>query len=89
MGHPGVNLRTPPILGVEHPNVLSYIDILRNRAEVGQRVAIIGAGGIGFDIDEYLLHDEALKAACTLHFFAFRSRRGEYWTIYSQICIIG
>jgi len=55
----GVNPRTPPIPGVEHPNVLSYIDVLRNKAKVGKRVAIIGAGGIGFDIAEYLLeHDD-------------------------------
>jgi len=54
----GVNPRTPPIPGVEHPNVLSYIDVLRNRVKVGKRVAIIGAGGIGFDIAEYLLHHD-------------------------------
>lgn len=54
----GVNPRTPPIPGIEHPNVLSYIDVLRNKAKVGKRVAIIGAGGIGFDIAEYLLHHD-------------------------------
>lgn len=52
----GVNPRTPSIPGVEHPNVLSYIDVLRNNAKVGEKVAIIGAGGIGFDVAEYLLH---------------------------------
>jgi len=54
----GVNPRTPSIPGIEHPNVLSYIDVLRNNAKVGNRVAIIGAGGIGFDVAEYLLHHD-------------------------------
>ena len=53
----GVTPRDPKIEGQEHPKVLSYIDVLRNRAPVGQRVAIIGAGGIGFDVAEFLLHD--------------------------------
>jgi 2,4-dienoyl-CoA reductase (NADPH2) len=52
----GVNPRTPSIPGLDHPNVLSYIDVLRNRKHVGKNVAIIGAGGIGFDVAEYLLH---------------------------------
>lgn len=52
----GVNPRTPSIPGLNHPNVLSYIDVLRNRKKVGTNVAIIGAGGIGFDVAEYLLH---------------------------------
>ena len=53
----GVTPRTPAIEGVEHAKVLSYVDVLRHRANVGARVAIIGAGGIGFDIAEYLSHD--------------------------------
>lgn len=53
----GVSPRTPAIDGIEHPKVLSYIDVLRGHATVGARVAIIGAGGIGFDIAEYLLHE--------------------------------
>ncbi|MCG8610456.1 MAG: NADPH-dependent 2,4-dienoyl-CoA reductase, partial [Pseudomonadales bacterium] len=52
----GVMPRTPPIQGIDHPKVLSYIDVLRKGAEVGDRVAIIGAGGIGFDVAEYLAH---------------------------------
>ncbi len=55
----GVNPRTPPIDGIEHPMVKSYIEVLRKEAPVGQRVAIIGAGGIGFDVGEYLAHDDA------------------------------
>lgn len=53
----GVTPRTPGIEGIEHDKVLSYIDVLRGNANVGGRVAIIGAGGIGFDIAEYLSHD--------------------------------
>jgi len=52
----GVHPRTPPIPGIGHPKVLSYIDVLKHKVPVGERVAIIGAGGIGFDVAEYLLH---------------------------------
>ena len=55
----GVRVRMPAIPGIEHPKVLSYLDVLRDKAQVGKRVAIIGAGGIGFDTGEYLLHDPA------------------------------
>ncbi|MFI8100611.1 FAD-dependent oxidoreductase [Streptomyces sp. NPDC086023] len=50
----GVTPRTPEIEGVDHPKVLSYLDVLRDGAPVGERVAIVGAGGIGFDVAEYL-----------------------------------
>jgi len=53
----GIVPRTPRIEGIDHPKVLSYIDVLQGKAPVGLRVAIIGAGGIGFDVGEYLLHD--------------------------------
>jgi 2,4-dienoyl-CoA reductase (NADPH2) len=53
----GVVPRTPKIEGIDHPKVLSYIDVLKNERAVGRRVAIIGAGGIGFDVAEYLTHD--------------------------------
>jgi len=53
----GVLPRDPKIEGQDHPKVLSYIDVLRKRVPVGQRVAIVGAGGIGFDVAEFLLHD--------------------------------
>ena len=55
----GVAPRDPSIPGQDGPNVLSYIDVLRGKAEVGERVAIIGAGGIGFDVAEYLVTDES------------------------------
>ncbi|MDT9691318.1 NADPH-dependent 2,4-dienoyl-CoA reductase [Streptomyces sp. P9(2023)] len=50
----GVTPRTPEIEGVDHPSVVSYLDVLRDGAPVGERVAIIGAGGIGFDVAEFL-----------------------------------
>jgi 2,4-dienoyl-CoA reductase (NADPH2) len=53
----GIVPRTPRITGAEHPMVLSYLDVLHHKKPVGKRVAIIGAGGIGFDVAEYLLHD--------------------------------
>ena len=53
----GIKVRMPPIEGIDHPKVLSYIDVLQKKVPVGKRVAIIGAGGIGFDVSEYLLHD--------------------------------
>ncbi len=57
----GVSPRIPGIPGIDHPKVLSYIDVLRNGAEVGPRVAIIGAGGIGFDVAEFLTHDPSVR----------------------------
>ncbi|WP_307822191.1 NADPH-dependent 2,4-dienoyl-CoA reductase [Streptomyces flavofungini] len=50
----GVTPRTPEIPGVDHASVVSYLDVLRDGAPVGERVAIVGAGGIGFDVAEYL-----------------------------------
>jgi 2,4-dienoyl-CoA reductase (NADPH2) len=50
----GVVPHTPEIPGVDHPSVLGYLDVLRDDAPVGRRVAIVGAGGIGFDVAAYL-----------------------------------
>ncbi len=52
----GVEPRRIDLQGVDHPKVLGYIDVLKGRKEVGERVAIIGAGGIGFDVATYLAH---------------------------------
>jgi len=52
----GVTPRDPGIPGEDGANVLSYIDVLRDKAPVGKRVAVVGAGGIGFDIAEYVTH---------------------------------
>ncbi|MFF8451954.1 FAD-dependent oxidoreductase [Streptomyces leeuwenhoekii] len=50
----GVVPRVPDIPGVDHPSVLGYLDVLRDGALVGERVAVLGAGGIGFDVAEFL-----------------------------------
>ena len=50
----GIEPRMPPIEGIDHPKVLSYLDVLRDKTPVGKRVAIIGCGGIGFDTAMYL-----------------------------------
>ncbi|MFI2076751.1 oxidoreductase [Streptomyces triculaminicus] len=50
----GVTPRTPAIPGIDHPSVVGYRDILRGTAEAGATVAVLGAGGIGFDIAEFL-----------------------------------
>lgn len=53
----GVLPRDPSIPGQQHPGVCSYLDVLGGRRQIGARVAIIGAGGIGFDVAEFLSHD--------------------------------
>ena len=53
----GVAPRTPAIEGIDHPKVLSYLDVLRDKKPVGKTVAVIGAGGIGFDVSEFLTHE--------------------------------
>ncbi len=53
----GVAPRNPRIPGQDSPKVLSYVEVLRDKKPVGKRVAIIGAGGIGFDVAEFLVHD--------------------------------
>ncbi|WP_288387248.1 NADPH-dependent 2,4-dienoyl-CoA reductase [uncultured Acinetobacter sp.] len=53
----GVTPRHLNIEGIQHPKVLSYLDVLKARQPVGQKVAIIGAGGIGFDTAEFLTHE--------------------------------
>ena len=52
----GVVPRDPKIPGQDHASVLSYIDVLKGDKPVGKRVAVIGAGGIGFDVSEFLVH---------------------------------
>ncbi|WP_171117147.1 NADPH-dependent 2,4-dienoyl-CoA reductase [Ruegeria sp. HKCCA5463] len=53
----GVNPRDPQIPGEDSDNVVNYVDVLRDKAPVGKSVAVIGAGGIGFDVSEYLLEE--------------------------------
>ena len=52
----GIVPRTPAIAGIDHPKVAGYTDIVMGRKVAGERVAIIGAGGIGFDVGEFLTH---------------------------------
>ena len=53
----GVLPRDPAIEGQDMPHVLSYVDVLRGKAKAGKRVAVVGAGGIGFDVSEFLVHE--------------------------------
>ena len=52
----GIAPRRPAIAGVDHPKVLSYTELIEGRKSAGKRVAIVGAGGIGFDVAELLTH---------------------------------
>jgi 2,4-dienoyl-CoA reductase (NADPH2) len=52
----GIIPRKPEIKGIDHPKVVSYIDVLNDKVKIGSKVALIGAGGIGFDVAEYLSH---------------------------------
>ncbi|WP_412553407.1 FAD-dependent oxidoreductase [Shimia sp. MIT1388] len=53
----GIVPRDPGIPGQDRPEVLSYLDVLRDKKPVGEKVAVIGAGGIGFDVSEFLVHE--------------------------------
>ena len=64
----GVQPRMPDIDGIEHPSVISYLDALKKRKPVGKRVAVIGAGGIGFDVSEFITHQGASAALDTDEF---------------------
>jgi 2,4-dienoyl-CoA reductase (NADPH2) len=55
----GIAPRLPEIEGIEHSKVMNYLDVLRHKKPVGKKVAVIGAGGIGFDLSEYLCHSGA------------------------------
>lgn len=56
----GIAPRQLSIPGIDHPSVMGYLDVLRDHKPVGKRVAIIGAGGIGFDVAEFLVEQENL-----------------------------
>ncbi|MEC7433118.1 MAG: FAD-dependent oxidoreductase, partial [Pseudomonadota bacterium] len=64
----GVEPRTPDIEGIDRPNVIGYLDALLERKPVGQRVAVIGAGGIGFDVSEFIVHKGDSPSLNTEHF---------------------
>lgn len=59
----GIRPRTPNIPGIEHPKVLSYLDVLRDHKPVGEKVVVIGAGGIGFDVAEYLVEKRVAQSS--------------------------
>ena len=79
----GVSPRVPDIEGIGHPKVVGYLDVLRDKCQVGTIVALIGAGGIGFDTAEFLLHTGISPSLDKAKFFAewgvdtrYRSRGG-------------
>src|SRR5690606_4441375 len=61
----GIVPRVPAIPGVEHPKVIGYLDAILQRKPVGQKVAVIGAGGIGFDVSEFICHAGASASTDT------------------------
>jgi 2,4-dienoyl-CoA reductase (NADPH2) len=65
----GIAPRTPDITGIDHKKVISYVDAIKGTRPVGQKVAIIGAGGIGFDVAELILH-QGTSAALDIGVFA-------------------
>jgi 2,4-dienoyl-CoA reductase (NADPH2) len=71
----GVYPRTPDIPGIDHSKVVSYIDVLTGKVEIGKSVALIGAGGIGFDVAEYLSHGDD-QPASSQSFEAFAAEWG-------------
>ena len=66
----GVSPRKPEIEGINHPKVAGYLDVIRDKCTVGQTVALIGAGGIGFDVAEYLMHAGVSSSQDQAKFFA-------------------
>jgi 2,4-dienoyl-CoA reductase (NADPH2) len=65
----GIVPRRPDIPGIDHPMVVPYVDAILGRKPIGRRVAIIGAGGIGFDVAELVTH-EGTSAALDIDVFA-------------------
>lgn len=57
----GVSPRIPEIAGIQHKSVMTYVDLIQEKKKPGLRVAIIGAGGIGFDVAEWLTHDDVAQ----------------------------
>ncbi|CAN0385209.1 unnamed protein product [Pylaiella littoralis] len=80
----GVLPRKIAFEGSDHPKVMSYVDVLRGQAEVGRRVAVIGAGGIGFDVSEYLLGEKAMETPADKRVDDIRSFLKE-WKIDDQL----
>ena len=64
----GIHPRIPNLEGIKHSKVVSYIDVLKNKVELGKSVALMGAGGIGFDVAEYITHQGKSTALDTSAF---------------------
>ena len=65
----GIEPRVPDLQGIDHPSVVNYIDVIRGEKSVGKKVAILGAGGIGFDVAEVIMH-KGTSAAMDINVFA-------------------
>lgn len=65
----GITPRVPALPGIDHPKVVSYIDAIKGKVKIGQKVAILGAGGIGFDVAELITH-HGVSAALDRDVFA-------------------
>jgi len=65
----GIDPRVPDIEGITHTSVVSYVDVIKGHKKVGKRVAIMGAGGIGFDVAELISH-KGKSAALDIDIFA-------------------
>jgi 2,4-dienoyl-CoA reductase (NADPH2) len=65
----GIEPRVPQLDGIDHPKVVGYIDAILGRKPIGKRVAIMGAGGIGFDVAELITH-EGVSASMDIDVFA-------------------
>jgi 2,4-dienoyl-CoA reductase (NADPH2) len=65
----GITPRTPSVEGIDHPMVISYIDAIKGNKPVGKKVAVMGAGGIGFDVSELISH-EGTSGAMDVDVFA-------------------
>ena len=65
----GITPRVPDLEGIDHPKAVSYVDVIRGNVEVGKTVAVMGAGGIGFDLSELIMH-KGVSAAMDKEVFA-------------------
>ena len=65
----GISPRAPDIAGIDHDKVVGYIDAIRGNKPIGEKVAVIGAGGIGFDVTELITH-QGKSSALDIELFA-------------------
>ncbi len=82
----GIQPRQLEIEGIEHAKVLSYVDVLKHKAAVGKKVAVIGAGGIGFDTSEFLAHG---KVSTSTNIAAFMQEWGIDMTLSARAGVEG